>query len=930
MVGRDDERARLVTALARCRSGGGGLVLVSGEAGVGKSRLVREALSGWHGCRLSATAVAGSHAYAPLTGIVREQIPARRDEGDVGREDPARAILEPLRAAARRAPTVVVLEDLHLADAATIELLPAVAETLESEPLLLLGIYRSDELPRSHPIRALRSRLRRAGRLVDITLRPLTGEQTGELLAALLAAPPAPRLIAAVHDRAEGLPFFIEELAAALRDGGRLVERSGTLHLTDGAALPLPESVLDAVLARTEQLRQEHEAAVELAATLGMWVDLSALAELVGPAEVDALIEAGLLLEADTESAAFRHGLVQEALHRSIPWARRRSHHHRVAELLASRGAAPAIVAEHWIAAHAPEKARPLLLAAAKEHCAAHAYRDAAALAGRALALWPEGEDPASRLTVLEGLADCAELSGELTAAARTWGDVAHRHCARGDLARAGTAHRRAANAAELLGDLSRTAAERLAAAEAFTVAGALGEAAVERLALTGQLKAAGRLTEALEQAVTATDAAAQARRRDLHGHALALQGAVRAALGQGRRGVELARSGLELALSEQLTETAGETCYELGEALEYAADYAAAVEAYESAFELCRSHGLGELATICFVCMSPAARLMGDWDRTLSICAEVLADDRTMVLARRVAEEESGLITALRGDRRRARGPLRRAAEFGQASGMFGLEVGARWGLALVAELDQDDAVARSAVTTLLDRCRTTEECHYALPALRWAASFLGERDDVDGVSACHRVVATLATRNGSPKVLSALAHAGAELAATDGDGAQAAAQFARSAELLAGITAPYERAHTQWRWGQVCAAAGDRHATIATLTSAYRTARRLAARPLARRCATALAEAGEEVDPRLGRLAARTLEPAGLTRREQEVLRHLAGGRTNREIAAELFLSTRTIDMHVRNVFTKLDCSSRTTAVRRATTLGLLPADS
>ena len=883
------------------------------------------------------TAMAGGRAYSPLARMTQDAAQdtaqdARAgddDEPDHRHDDPARAVLDAFRATARRGPTVLVLEDLHLADSATIGLLPVLAESLESESVLLLGVYRSDELPRAHAIRGMRTQLRRGRRLVDIALRPLTEEQTAELLCALLGAPPSARLVTAVHQRAEGIPFFVEELTAALLDAAAVTERSGTVDLADGATLPLPDSVLDAVLARTADLRQEHEAGVEYAATLGVQVELSALATLVGAMEVDHLLEAGLLQESEGRTAVFRHALVREALYRSIPWARRRGRHERVAEVLTSRGAAAAVVAEHWIAAHAPEKARPLLLATAEQHCAAHAYRDAAAVASRALELWPEAEDPSGRLATLERLADCAELSGDPASAAATWTDVAHRWRASGDLARTGAAHRRAANAAELLGDLPRAAAERLAGAQAFSQAGALGDAAVERLVLAEQLKVAGRLTQSLEQAEAATEAATRAGRRDVQAHALAFQGAVRAALGEGRHGVELARSGLELALSERLAETTGRSYYELGEALEYAADYAAAVDAYESAFELCRAHGLSDLARTCFVCMSPAMRLMGDWDRTLAVCAEVLGDPGSTVLARRVAEEESGLITALRGDRRRARAPLRRAAEFGQANGIFGLEVGATWGQALVADLDEDGGAARYTVSTLLERCRDTEECHYALPALRWAATFLAERNDAAGVSTCHRVVATLATRNGSAKVLSALAHVGAELAVADGDVAQGAAQFARSVDLLAGITAPYEQAHTRWRSGQASAALGDREAAIDSVSSAYRTARQLGAKPLAGRCATTLVEMGEQVDRRLGRLAARALEPAGLTRREQEVLRHLADGRTNRQIAAALFLSTRTVDMHVRNLLTKLDCSSRTTAVHRATKRGLLTAD-
>jgi len=873
----------------------------------------------------------GSGAYAPLFGALKTSAGSLLGGDAQGpwEDDPAAAIADAIRAAARIEPTVVLLEDLHLADSATIELMPVVAETVTTEQVLVLGVYRSDGLPRAHPIRSLRAELRRTGRLLDIALRPLTEDQTGRLLAALLGADPSRQLITSVHDRTEGLPFFVEELAAALVEEGGLDWNPGSVSLAAQAALPLPESLLDAVLTRTRSLREQHGTAVEYAATLGVQVDLSALAALAGPPEVDLLIDAGLLVEFDAETAAFRHALVRDALYRSIPWARRRNHHQQVAELLTSRGAVPAVVAGHWIAAHAPEKARPLLLAAAEQHCTAHSYRDAAALVGRALALWPEGEDPPGRLTALERLADCAELSGDPLLAADTWADLALRHRMAGNLQPAGAAHRRAANAAELLGDLPRTAAERARATEAFTSGGALGAAAVERLALAEQLKAAGRLTEALDHAVAATETATLAQRRDVQAHALGCQGALRSALGETQRGVSLAKAGLELALSEQLSEAAGTTYYELGEAFEYAPDYAAAVNAYESAFELCRAHGLTEFAQTCFVCMSPAVRLMGNWDRTLAICTQVLADEDSSLLTRRVAEEEFGLIKALRGERSRARGPLRRAAEFGQANGIFGLEVGATWGLAVVAELDEDEAATRHTVAAMLERCRATQECHYALPALRWAGSFLAEHDDAAGVSTCHRVLATLATRNSSAKVLSALAHVGAELATVEKDHAQASAQFARSIELLSGITAPYEQAHTQQRWGQASLLIGERAGAIAHLTSAYRTARRLGAKPLARRCATALAETGEPVDRRLGRTAVRALDPVGLTRREREVLRHVADGRTNREIAAELFLSTRTVDMHVRNLFTKLDSSSRTGAVRQASQRGLLPDD-
>jgi DNA-binding NarL/FixJ family response regulator len=111
-----------------------------------------------------------------------------------------------------------------------------------------------------------------------------------------------------------------------------------------------------------------------------------------------------------------------------------------------------------------------------------------------------------------------------------------------------------------------------------------------------------------------------------------------------------------------------------------------------------------------------------------------------------------------------------------------------------------------------------------------------------------------------------------------------------------------------------------------IQRLTAAYRAARRLGARPLAAVAAQELTRLGEKVERRLGRRAAGELDHAGLSRREVEVLRLVLVGRTNREIARELFLSPRTIDMHVRNVLTKLGCRPRTEATRKGVELGLL----
>jgi DNA-binding NarL/FixJ family response regulator len=142
----------------------------------------------------------------------------------------------------------------------------------------------------------------------------------------------------------------------------------------------------------------------------------------------------------------------------------------------------------------------------------------------------------------------------------------------------------------------------------------------------------------------------------------------------------------------------------------------------------------------------------------------------------------------------------------------------------------------------------------------------------------------------------------------------------------LLRELNLPFDAAQTSIRGGLAHVAAGRREEGVDLLVDAYRTARRLGANPLASQAARALADLGEPVERRLGRKAAASLEGPGLSRRELEVIRLVANGRTNREIAREFFLSPRTVDMHVRNIFVKLGCRSRAEATRKAVELNLL----
>ena len=237
-------------------------------------------------------------------------------------------------------------------------------------PALVLGAYRSDEVPRGHPLRSLRSELRRRRRLRELTVEPLGPVDAADLAARVLHARLGNRLAAAVYDRTQGVPFFVEEFASTLAAAGRVEQAGGTVELGP-ARPPAPRNgqrgrfaARAAPVVSWPTLARDCRCGRASGSTWSWW---SRLAAQTGSMKQSRRVSGG-----GGPPGAFRHDLIREAIYDETAWTRRRAYHRQLAEELERRGAPPEAVAEHWLAGGEHDRARPSLLAAAERFCQVH------------------------------------------------------------------------------------------------------------------------------------------------------------------------------------------------------------------------------------------------------------------------------------------------------------------------------------------------------------------------------------------------------------------------------------------------------------------------------------------------------------------------------------------------------------------------------
>ena len=419
LVGRDTYLALVETRLAGAAGGAGQLLFVAGEAGIGKTRLLgsaarRARASGFTVARGAAfpgdvQSLAGllldlasdlTSAAEPAMAALGQRLTSRVREIPTGAGDAhhrRRLLVQDLAdlvvTAESRTPVLLILEDLHWADELSLDVLGHLAGRLGARPMLVAGAYRSDELYPQLPMRNLRARLLGQRLAEEIRLPRLGLAQTATMTGATLGRAVPAQVVAAIHERSDGIPLHVEEFLAAI-DEDALTPQSGAAV----QAAAVPDTLGDAVLTRAELLTARARDVASAAAVIGRSFDFDLLAAVTeaGPDEVAGALrelqDAYLVLPgADAVTFDFRHALIRDALYADTDLPLRRRLHERVARAAVDRGYRGAFISAHFEQAGQPGLTYEYAAAAAAEAAALSAHGEALELYRRAARSAPAG-----------------------------------------------------------------------------------------------------------------------------------------------------------------------------------------------------------------------------------------------------------------------------------------------------------------------------------------------------------------------------------------------------------------------------------------------------------------------------------------------------------------------------------------------------------
>jgi len=852
-----DEHARAVRA-----GGHGRLVLVSGEAGIGKTSLLRAFVAEHGDTRLFAGACDALYTPRPLGPLLDIAEEAGGDLATAATEGttPSRIVAALARELRTGPPTVLVLEDIHWADGATLDVLRLLARRLETVPALVIATYRDDELDRDHPLRITLGELPH-GAAHRMALAPLSADAVAALAEAAGAVDHGE-----LHRASAGNPFYVTEVLAA--ENGEL-----------------PATVRDAVLARAGRLDDRARALLDAVAIVPHKAELWLLEALADGdlRSLDACLASGML-RPTRAAVAFRHEIARVALEDALaPHTRMALHAKALAALASPPSGRPdrARLAHHAEAADDREAVLAHAPAAGEQAAALGSHREAAAQFARALR-HADALEPVRRAALLERvsyeyyLINCI---ADATAARRA---ALAAHVATGDLARRGDAHRWLSRLAWYSGDNATAEEEARHAidlleplspgpelAMAYSNMAQLRMLASDRHGATDWGERAIALAERLDET-------------EILVHALNNVGSAEMVRGLEEGTAKLERS-LVLALDAGLEEHVARAFTNLASISVDARDYTRADGYLADGIAYCAERDLDSWHSYMSGYRARAEFDRGHYDAATATATAVLEDPAMTAPARITPLAVLGRIRARRGEPD-PWSPLDEVRELASRTGelqrLAAAAIARSEALWLAGESDRIEAETAEALALALvhqhDAWVVGELCVWRRRA--------GIVDDVSGVAI-------------------------AEPFRLELDG-----EYTKAAKAWAALGCPYESA--------LAAAHAD---SERTQRRALDELQRLEARPAAACVARTLRERGLR-GLRQGPRAATRENPAGMTARELEVLAHVAQGLRNAEIAARLFLSEKTVAHHVSAILRKLGVRTRSQAGAEAARLGLV----
>jgi DNA-binding CsgD family transcriptional regulator len=954
LVGRDDLLELADRRIAEITADGGRFLLLAGEAGVGKTRLLgamerRAATAGFRTVRGGAypsdlqvpgailidlaRAMQRQPDLAPLGARLAERLDDRARPGAEGatdgaddRPDPQRRrrllvldVAELLAEVAADVPTVVALEDLHWTDDLTLEVLDALARRVPDTRLLLIGTYRSDELFPRAPMREWRSRLLGSRQAEEVRLARLSAADTATMTTLLLGSglPAASDVVEAIHTRTDGIPLHIEELMG-------LLAASPGVGAEAVRAAEVPETVEDAILARLEHRSADAASVAQAGAVIGRSFDLDLLASVTGrgPDELSAplreLADHFILLPASVPGRyGFRHALICDAIYAQIPEPDRRRLHARTAEAASDRPefGAGAFLALHFERAGQREDAFRAAVAAADAATALSSHTEARELYACALRTAATDLDEATHARILERFGASAAATDDNESAADAFEKAGDAYRAAGRPLAAAAVVGPLVAARHLLGDGLEARAERLRGAlqEISAPPGLHGpsidpDADRVRARLLAALAAAYMLDRRLDEAVLhGTEARGLADAVDdraTEHDADATLGACFVFAGRMDEGWSTLERAIARSRLDHLDAQAARAYRMLGSSASVLVDYDRAEKWLRDGIKEAERHELWNDRHYMAAHLAHVAWATGRWGEADEIARRSLADGRGGITTRTTALHVIGYVALGRGELEAASATLEEARHLGSRMNELQRLSPALWGLAEVALARGDAATAAALAEDGRAASARVDDAAYLYPFLvTGTRAHLALGDPL----AARRWVEALSEpirERAIPGTLPALDHAAGLLALSDG-----ATGKARTA-LMAAATGWNERQRCwEGTWAWLDLARARLRANLRTDAARLAAQARDAAADLG---APAIVGAAEDVLRQAGR--GPEAEPwAPLTAREFEIARCVADGLTNGEIAAELGIAPKTAASHVEHILAKLGVGRR-----------------